>query len=283
MLLLGKLLSRLPIALLQTLGAAIGWLVWIGSSRHRRTMQANLTQSGLAVSRNACIAHQGIVALEIFAHWLRPIPDLLPRVKMRSGWDCVEQALASQRPIIFISPHLGALEMTGVCLAGWVPRKLAPLYRPPKQVALEPLMVTSRSRGGAKPAPANAAGVRVLLKTLRQGGIAYLLPDQTPSAGEGIWAPFFGRPAYTMSLISKLAHSTNAIVLCCYTERLGISGTYHFHVEALDGAFSGETLQDATLLNHNLERLIQQQPTQYLWSYNRYKQPHGAPEPGEQP
>ena len=283
MLLLGKLLSRLPIALLQTLGAAIGWLVWIFSSRHRRIMRANMEQSGLTISRNACIAHQGIVAIEIFAHWLRPISKLLPQVRMRSGWNYVEEALTSQRPIIFISPHLGALEMTGVCLAGWVPRKLAPLYRPPKQTALEPLMVASRSRGGAKPAPANAAGVRVLLKTLKQGGIAYLLPDQTPSAGEGVWAPFFGRPAYTMSLISKLAHSTNAIVLCCYTERLGISGAYHFHVEALDGIFSGEALPDAALLNRNMERLIQQIPTQYLWSYNRYKQPQGAPEPGEQP
>ncbi len=281
MLLLGTLLSRLPIFFLQVLGALLGGLVWLGSSRHRRIMAENLAQSGLDVSLASCIAHQGISMLEMPAHWLRPIPSLLTQVQERCGWEHVEATLAENRPLIFISPHLGALEMTGVCIAGWVPRTLAPLYRPPKQPYLEPLMIASRSRSGAKPAAANTGGVRVLLSTLKRGGVTYLLPDQTPGGGEGVWAPFFGRPAYTMTLLSRLATATQATVLCCFTERLGIGGGYRFHVMPLEGAFSGDPLHDATLLNTNMEKLIRLAPSQYLWSYNRYKQPHGAPEPGE--
>lgn len=283
MLRLGKLLSRLPIPLLQALGAILGWLVWLCSSRHRRLLAANLAQSGLNAPLSTCITHQGVSALEMFAHWLRPIPDLLPLVTERHGWEHVEAALASRRPLIFITPHLGALEMSGVCVAGWVDRKMAPLYRPPKQAYLEPLMVASRSRSGAEPAPANSAGVRILLRNLKQGGVTFILPDQTPGNGDGVWAPFFGRLAFTMTLISRVAVSTDAIILCCHTERLGFSGRYRFSVQPMTGEFNGDPAHDAALLNQNMEELIRQNPGQYLWSYNRYKQPAGAPEPGENP
>jgi KDO2-lipid IV(A) lauroyltransferase len=143
-------------------------------------------------------------------------------------------------------------------------------------------MIYSRSRSGAEPAPANASGVRVLLKTLKQGGVAYLLPDQVPGGGEGVWVPFFGKTAYTMTLFSKMAKSSNAIVLPCYVERLGIGKGYRFHIQPFAGELNGEAEHDATLLNQNIENLIQQIPEQYFWSYSRYKHPAGAPlPPGE--
>lgn len=287
LLFLCKLLSRIPLVIMQAFGWLAGWLAWLASPRHRRVMRETLQQSGIAADPvsmqkllRASIGEQGISALELLPHWLRPLPNLLRHVK-REGWEHVENALSSGNPVIFLSPHLGALEMTGVCIAGWVDRTLAPLYRPPKQAFLEPLMIASRSRSGAKPAPANASGVRVLLKTLKQGGVAYLLPDQAPSGGEGIWAPFFGRPAYTMTLVSKMAVAADAVVLCCYTRRLGIGRGYCFHIEPMQGAFNGDALHDATTLNRNMENMIRQAPAQYLWSYNRYKQPYGAPAAGE--
>ncbi len=219
--------------------------------------------------------------MEMFAHWLRPIPDLLPLVIERYGWEHVEAALQKNRPIIFITPHLGALEMAGVCISGWVPRKLTSLYRPPKQAILDPFMSASRNRNGAEPAPANSAGVRILMRNLKHGGVTFILPDQTPSAGEGIWSPFFGRLAFTMTLISRMAVSTHATILCCHAERLGFSGKYRFYVRPMTGEFNNNPTHDAALLNQNMEELIRQNPTQYLWSYNRYKQPAGAPEPGE--
>ncbi len=279
-----KLLAKLPLPLLQTLGWIIGWLIWWGSTPHRCSLRTNLKQSAIAKNEadytrllRSSIPAQGVAGLELLAHWMRPIPDLLSLVKEKTGWQHVEAALATDRAIVFISPHLGAIEMVGVCIAGLVPKKLAPLYRRPKQAYLEPLMIYSRSRGGAEPAPANASGVRILLKTLKQGGVAYLLPDQVPSGGEGIWAPFFGKPAYTMTLLLKLVKSSNAIILPCYVERIGIGQGYRFHVQPFAGELNGDIEHDARLLNQNLENLITQIPEQYFWSYNRYKHPTGAP------
>ncbi|WP_027468609.1 lysophospholipid acyltransferase family protein [Deefgea rivuli] len=284
-----KLFAKLPLPLLQALGWVMGWLVWWGSAHHRKVLTTNLKQSAIAKNeldytrllRSSIPAH-GVAALELLAHWMRPIPDLMDLVHEKRGWEHVEAAIASDRAIIFVSPHLGALEMVGVCIAGLIPKKLAPLYRPPKQDYLEPLMIYSRSRGGAEPAPANASGVRVLLKTLKQGGVAYLLPDQAPGGGEGVWVPFFGKPAYTMTLLSKLVKSSNAIVLPCYVERLGIGKGYRFHVQPFVGELNGDVEHDATILNQNIENLIQQIPEQYFWSYSRYKHPAGAPLPPEE-
>jgi KDO2-lipid IV(A) lauroyltransferase len=285
---LSKLFARLPLPLLQALGWIVGWLVWWGSARHRRVLRTNLKQSAIAKNSadynrliKSSIPAHGVAALEFLPHWMRPIDELIPLVKEKRGWEHVEAALASERPIIFMSPHLGALEMTGVCVAGLIPKKLAPLYRPPKQDYLEPLMIYSRSRGGAEPAAANASGVRVLLKTLKQGGVAYLLPDQVPGGGEGTWVPFFGKPAYTMGLLAKMAKASNAIVLPCYTERLGIGRGYRFHVQPFVGEFNGDAAHDAALMNQNIEDLIRQIPEQYFWSYSRYKHPAGAPLPPE--
>ncbi|WP_028456518.1 lysophospholipid acyltransferase family protein [Chitinilyticum litopenaei] len=287
MLALAKLLARIPLPVLQMIGALLGWLVWVASPSFRRKLRGNLRQSGLAQNDSdytrllySSIAEHGRGGLEVLAHWMRPPATLLARTT-RSGWEHVEAALASGRPLIFLSPHLGAIELTGVCIGSWLPRKLAPLYRPPKQAWLEPLMLYSRSRGGSTPAPADARGVRVLLKTLKSGGMAYLLPDQVPGSGEGIWAPFFGKPAYTMTLWARLAESSNAILLPCYTIRTK-PGHYHFHVQPFSGEANGDPLHDASLLNRNLEDLIRQAPAQYLWSYNRYKRPSGAPRPEEQ-
>ncbi|MGL6042124.1 MAG: lysophospholipid acyltransferase family protein, partial [Deefgea sp.] len=253
--------------MLQALGWLMGWLVWLGSAHHRKVLTTNLKQSAIAKNeldytrllRSSIPAH-GIAALELLAHWMRPIPELIGMVKEKRGWEHVEAALATERPIIFVSPHLGALEMVGVCIAGLIPKKLAPLYRPPKQSYLEPLMIYSRSRSGAEPAPANASGVRVLLKTLKQGGVAYLLPDQAPGGGEGVWAPFFGKPAYTMTLLSKMVKSSNAIILPCYVERLGIGKGYRFHIQPFVGELNGDVEHDATILNQNIENLIRQIP-----------------------
>ncbi|MBE9607768.1 lysophospholipid acyltransferase family protein [Chitinilyticum piscinae] len=281
---IAKILARIPIPVLQGTGTLLGWLVWFASPSYRRKLRTNLEQSGIAKNERdynrllySSIREHGRGALEILAHWMRPEHELVQLVD-RNGWEHVENALGTGRPIIFLSPHLGALEMSGICIGVWVPRPMAPLYRPPKQSWLEPLMLYSRSRGPSTPAPADARGVRVLLKTLKSGGVTYLLPDQTPGEGEGAWASFFGKPAYTMTLWAKLARTSNAILLPCYTARTR-AGRYEFRVRPFSGELNGEPAHDAELLNRNMELLIGEEPSQYLWSYNRYKRPKGAPQP----
>ncbi|WP_255988602.1 lysophospholipid acyltransferase family protein [Chitinolyticbacter albus] len=275
----------LPLWFFHAAGAGLGWLTWALSPTYRRRLAENLRGSGLAQNDSdysrmlrASIAAHGRGGLELIPAWLRPAQHVADWVKLRDGWELVEAALAKPEPIIFVTPHLGAIEVCGAHLAMSVSRQLAALYRPPKIAWLEPLMLVSRNRENARAAPANAQGVRILLKTLKQGQTAYMLPDQAPGAGEGVWAPFFGRPAYTMTLLARLAMSSKATVLFCFTERLGWGRGYRMHVRAMQGAFSGDAAMDAALLNANIESLVALCPTQYLWSYNRYKRPSGAPE-----
>ena len=153
------------------------------------------------------------------------------------------------------------------------------LYTPPKQKFIAPAMHAGRDRPGLRTATPDLSGVRAMLRALRKGEDVGILPDQAPGRGEGEWADFFGRPAYTMTLVRRLAESTGACVLLAYAERLPGGAGYRGHVQAMPVAEPGEAA--ARHLNRALETLIRRCPEQYLWSYNRYKVPAGVtPPPG---
>jgi ferredoxin len=148
------------------------------------------------------------------------------------------------------------------------------LYRRPKQDWLAPLIEEGRG-ANLKLAPADLSGVRRLLKALRGGEAVGMLPDQVPGQGEGAWLPFFGRPAYTMTLAARLAE-TGATVLMAYAERLHYGAGYHLKLFPLSAALEGDLAARAAQLNRELEALVRLCPEQYLWGYNRYKVPAGA-------
>ena len=153
---------------------------------------------------------------------------------------------------------------------------LTALYRPPRKPSLKPLAEQARAREGLTLAPANLSGVRTLLKTLRAGGAIGLLPDQVPGAGEGIWTTFFGRPAYTMTLPAKMHQMSHAPLVLTYAERLSFGRGYAIHFVRFDGRLAGTPEQQARMINAAMEQLIARCPSQYFWSYNRYK---GEPAP----
>jgi len=104
-----------------------------------------------------------------------------------------------------------------------------------------------------------------------------VLPDQVPSEGEGEWVEFFGRQAYTMTLAARLARRPGSVTLLAFGERLPRGKGYVVHLRPLPAALPGET--DARRVNRALEALVRECPQQYLWGYNRYKRPRGAPPP----
>jgi KDO2-lipid IV(A) lauroyltransferase len=130
-------------------------------------------------------------------------------------------------------------------------------------------------------APATLAGVRVLARALKNGEPVGVLPDQVPQQGEGVWAPFFGRPAYTMTLPAKLATMSKAPVLLVYAERLPKGRGFTLRFSRFEGDLAGDTAQQAAAINGAMEQLIAKCPAQYYWSYNRYKQPDGVAAPGQ--
>lgn len=272
-----RLLGRLPLAWLHAAGAVVGWVVYLSSPRYAARMRENLAASGLYAdparlrrARHACITETGKGALEVAKIWFGDLDRVLSLVECRS-WPVVEAAQREGRGILFLTPHLGCFEVSAIYTAQRVP--LTALYRPPRQRWLEPLMVAGRHRGEARVSPANLRGVRALYKALQRGEAVGLLPDQAPQVGEGVWAQFFGRPAYTMTLVRRLQKQTGAAVVLAFAERRPRGRGYLLHFERFEGEM------DERALNRAVEMLIAQCPTQYLWSYNRYKVPAGVQPP----
>ncbi|MEO7009068.1 MAG: lysophospholipid acyltransferase family protein, partial [Caldimonas sp.] len=141
---------------------------------------------------------------------------------------------------------------------------------------LRPLVGGSRTRPGLAAAPATLAGVRQMIRALRRGEAVGLLPDQVPPEGLGVWAPFFGKPAYTMTLAARLVQQTGAVPLAAWGERLAGGAGYAVHVAAFAEALPADPAaqaESAAVVNRAMERLIRQRPEQYLWGYHRYKAP----------
>lgn len=278
---LARLLALLPLSVLHRLGALCGRLVYLVSPRYRHYLSGNLRAAGYTESAllRQAIGEAGKSLLELPAIWLRPHATVAGWVLRRTGWELVEAALARRRGIIFLTPHLGCFEITAQYYARHAPAAapLTALYRQPKKKALEPLMLAGRKRPNLRLASADLRGVRVLLRALKQGEAIGILPDQAPGVGEGEWAEFFGRPAYTMTLAGRLAEASGAQLILAYAERLPQGRGYHLHLAPMPAPLAGES--PARTLNRALEELIRLCPAQYLWGYNRYKVPAGAQAP----
>ena len=276
-----RLLSHLPLRLLHALGALLGITVYALSPRNRRITQQNLAIAGMAnsVSPWRAMAHAGRTLMELPWLWLRPHSEIVAKVVKVSGWEFVERALAEKKGIVFFTPHLGCFEITAQFYAEKNP--LTVMYSRPKQAWLIPLI--ERGRGANfRLATADMAGVRALMRTLRSREAIGILPDQVPGVGEGIWVPFFGKPAYTMTLATRLA-THGAAVLVAYAERLPKGAGYHLHVHPFPSELKGTIEDDTAAINRAVEAMIRECPEQYAWNYNRYKVPAGVSAPVSAP
>jgi Kdo2-lipid IVA lauroyltransferase/acyltransferase len=269
------LLSRLPLPLLHGIGVILGVLVYLGAPRYRRRIQKNLTASGVCPALPChgfylrVAAELGKGFMELPAIWFRPLPSVLRLVRGCEGWEHVEAAAKQGRPVMLMSPHLGCFELVGLFMASRAP--ITSLYRPPRMAWLEDILLTGRQQCHARLVPANLSGVKALLSAMRRGEAIGLLPDQAPAEGEGVWADFFGRPAYSPTLPARLAQAGGALPLLSCAERLPWGRGYRIWIEPLPHALPADRLLAAQTLNRAMETLIRRYPTQYLWSYARHK------------
>lgn len=285
MTLLFRLLAALPLRANHALGAFAGLLAYLVSPRYRHRILDNLGHSGLygpwgAVKRaaraNAIEIGKGATEL---AWALFRSQDAVACVRAKHGWEPVERLRAAGRPILFVTPHLGSYDVAGRWL--WTQLPILAMYRPHKLHWVDQLLRHGRNQGaapdGTNVAPATMAGVRMLLKHLRRGGCSVVLPDQVPGMGEGEWAEFFGRPAYTMTLVARLQEASGAAIVFCYAQRLPHGEGFAMHFRALESPLPTDRREAARIVNAQVEALVRERPEQYLWGYNRYKRPAGAP------
>ena len=284
-------LARRPLRFLHTLGALLGWLTYALSPSYRRRLGSNAVLAGLTpAQRRRSVGEAGRLVGEIPWIWLRPEGQAISPWVQWQGQELIEAAHRQGRGLLILTPHLGSFE---VCARAYAERfgaqwPLTALYRPARKAWLRELEETARARPGLRTAPAALSGVRQMLRALRRGETVGLLPDQVPPQGMGVWAPFFGHPAYTMTLAARLVQQTGAAWLLMACERLPRGQGFAVHVSrppeplpprpagADAAAEERHQTECAAVINRAMEHLIRQYPGQYLWGYHRYKAPRGA-------
>lgn len=275
-------LARRSLRLLHALGGALGWAGYVLSPSYRRRLQANAALAGLpAAQRRAAVADAGRLVMELPRLWLRPRPQPIADPVRWDGAEWLQQLLDRGQGLVLLTPHLGSFEVSAQAYAErfGAQQPITVLYRPARQAWLRELEATARARPALATAPATLAGVRLMLRALKRGQTVGLLPDQVPPEGMGVWVPFFGQPAYTMTLAAKLVQQTGAAVALLWTERLPRGGGYVVHAQPLPVALPPPEAGDAAAaraINLSMEAVIRARPDQYLWGYHRYKQPRRA-------
>lgn len=286
--LLARLIGRLPWPVLHALGDALA-AFW----RRRNTRESRVAMRGLELAfpdmpadartalHRAALRSTGRQTFETLRFWTRPATDSLALIDEGPGVALFDAALASGRGLIVAAPHHGNWELLNRWLAMKTP--LAILYAPPESATVDGFLRRVReSQGDAgrvEQVRAEGIGIRQLFKRLQGGGVVGILPDQQPKQGDGVWAPFFGVPAQTMTLVGRLAERTGATVLYAWCERQGDGPRFTLHVEAAPGDIASEdALMSATALNAGIEALVRRAPAQYQWTYKRWsQQPEGSP------
>jgi KDO2-lipid IV(A) lauroyltransferase len=272
-----RLVGRLSLPALHRLGTCLGWLLLHTPNAVRRQAQATLSivitlfeaETRQSLLR-ASMREAGKSVFEICRVWSGDPRRALSMVKEVRGVDLFDDALSSGRGLIIAAPHLGCWELLNFWLGSRTPLAIA--YRPPRQSVIEPLL--RRVRGGLAVDQVRAdgpGGVRRLYRRLLDGGVVGILPDQQPKLGEGEFAPFFGTPALTMVLLSRLAQRTGAVVLFGFAERLPSGAGYRLHfLPAPDDIADAQLTTAVAALNRGIENCVRLAPAQYQWHYKRY-------------
>ena len=275
MLSLYRLASKWPLGLLHAIGSVLGWLTWLASPTYRRRFADNAARAGYRFGQvRAAVAHAGRMAAETPRLWFgAPVPV------QWDGAERIEAAYAAGRGIVYLTPHMGCFEITAQGAAtrfGATRGPITVLYRPARQAALAQVLATARQREGLETASTTLTGVRQMIRALRAGQAVGLLPDQVPPEGQGLWSPFFGQPAYTMTLAARLVQQTGAMPLLAWGERLPRARGYCIHLQPFPEPLAADLETAVGQINRAMEQLIRQCPGQYLWGYGRYKTPRKA-------
>lgn len=275
--------AMLPLKAIHLLGSAIGKLSWLSNSRIRRIAEKNIQLCFPELNRSRqeelikkTLYETGKVILETGKMWQGNTRKTLDLVQGCENQHLIDDALAQKRGVILAMPHYGSWELTSLYCAKHYP--LTTMYAPQTDPKVDFLIQQARQRTGAKLVPTDTNGIRALTKALKQGELISILPDQSPKSN-GIFAPFFGHPCYTMTLLSKLAAKNNSVVIFTYAKRLeDNSGFNIIFRQASEDISQLELEESVAVINLNIEQLIRETPYQYQWTYKRFKeQPEGMP------
>lgn len=282
-----RIFALLPLSVARKLGRSLGRLSWLLNTRMAQTTRTNIglcfpdldETARNTLARNS-LQHTFQAILETGAVWLWPAPKTLDLILAVEGLELLQEAKDAGNGVLVISPHIGNWEILGLYLNTCGCGPTSQLYQALDAKPLDELVYKARSRSGARMVATDNKGIGELLRALRKSEIVGILPDQVPAPNGGDFAPFFGIPALTMTLLNKLQQKTGARILVASAMREQRDGKEGFVIRFRHPApdIYAELMPDALKgLNHSIEDLINTCPEQYGWEYKRFKrQPAGS-------
>lgn len=284
--LFAAVIGHLPWPVLRAMAGALAWL-WrrtgaresVVALRNLELAYPELMPAQRALWHRDLLRSTALQTLATLRLWTRPHRRNLEAIREVHGEELFDAALGAGRGLIVAAPHFGNWELLNQWLAAKTP--LAILYKPPESAVGEAFLRLVRANADADRVTqvrAEGAGVRQLYKRLQAGGVVGILPDQQPKAGDGEFAPFFGRPVLTMTLLGRLAARSGATVLFAWCERIGDRGEHALWIAPADpGIDDPDPARATAALNAGVERIARRDPAQYQWTYKRFKaQPPGS-------
>ena len=261
------------------IGGLLGRLLFVIPNRNRHVTTTNIQicfpdinkKQQQQLIKNSLI-EMGKTLAEASPMWRWNKNKLFNLIKKNHGEEIIQQTMNNKHGVILALPHIGNWELLALYCSSKYPTTT--MYQKPKIAQFDSLIKNGRERFGAKLVPTNNLGIRAMLKALKNNELICVLPDQEANDGSGVFAPFFGIQAYSMSLISRLANKTDAKVIIACSKRLAKGEGYEINFIPLE-KFDPSSVEDSVrYLNAEMEKCIRQMPEQYQWSYKRFrKQP----------
>jgi KDO2-lipid IV(A) lauroyltransferase len=272
-----KLLALLPLRVNQLLGAGVGRVIWGLQLKPAKITRLNLDvcYPQLSAAERKALARASVIETaktmtELAFVWFNSPDRVLSKVAEVEGDQLLHAAKAAGRGVMLLGPHLGNWEVTGLYLASKY--QMASMYKPPKMPDFEKAMSQARGQTGAELVPTTQRGVARLLTILKSGGTVGVLPDQVPAQNSCEFAPFFGREAHTMVLVSRLLQKVDVDVFTAYAIRLPKGRGFRLCIRPVDNRIHDTDLRvSLTALNQAVECAIADAVPQYQWEYKRFR------------
>lgn len=270
------LFGGLPLKLARALGAGVARLAWLCDTRMAKITQQNIAycmpemplEEQRVLAKNS-VLETGRLALETAVVWGHSPAWTQHRIVAVHHAELVKEALASGQGVLILAPHIGNWEVLNIYLASI--GKMTNMYQPPKIAGLEAVVRRCRENSGAITVPTDRKGLLAILTALKQGGISGILPDQTPKdEGSGLFAPFFARHAFTMTLAHKLISKSQCKPVFAYAARVDKGFEITFFEPHSDLTGNDEQLA-CNALSRGIEQCVRAIPAQYQWEYKRFK------------
>ncbi len=281
-LLLVQWIGHLPLRWVRTLGAMLGWALYLLVGSRRRVVQTNLRLcfahwSPREVRRCARQSFVCFAQAWLDRGWLWYASPAVVAGRLRLTG--AVQELQGEAPTLIFTPHFVGMDAGWTALTQQVPRTFTTVYATQTSKAVDAWILQGRKRFGAARPYARTEGFKPVLAALRAGEPLCLLPDMNYDPKDSVFVPFYGVSAATVPSLSRVAKLGRAKVIAMVA-RITPEG-YDIEITPAWPDFPTDDLvADTALMNARLQTYIDRSPAQYYWVHKRFKdRPDGEAAP----